>query len=200
MRWFRHGTDPDTLATDHGVSRATDYRYVGEVVEMLAAQAPDLHEVLETAAAHELPYLILDGKVVESDRVAEKAIGVSGKDIDAWHSGKAASHGGNIQALCDPTGFPLWISEVEPGSTHDLTAARAHVLGALYWATAHLGLPTLADSGYEGAGIGVLTPIKHPVNSTLAVDNRAYNSLLCGLRALGERGFALLTGRWRTPR
>ncbi len=40
-------------------------------------------------------------------------------------------------------------------------------------------------------------PIKCPPNSTLAIDNRAYNSLLRGVRALGERGFALLTQRWR---
>jgi hypothetical protein len=30
-----------------------------------------------------------------------------------------------------------------------------------------------------------------------AVDNRTYNTVLRGLRCLGERGFALLTGRWR---
>jgi hypothetical protein len=29
------------------------------------------------------------------------------------------------------------------------------------------------------------------------VDNRTYNALLRGLRSLGERGFAVLTGRWR---
>jgi hypothetical protein len=34
----------------------------------------------------------------------------------------------------------------------------------------------------------------------LDADTRAYNALLRGLRALGERGFALLTGRWRTLR
>jgi hypothetical protein len=34
----------------------------------------------------------------------------------------------------------------------------------------------------------------------LDVDNRAYNALLRGLRCLGERGFALLTGRRRTLR
>jgi hypothetical protein len=30
---------------------------------------------------------------------------------------------GNIQALSAPDGFQLWVSAVEPGSTHDLTAA-----------------------------------------------------------------------------
>jgi len=60
------------------------------------------------------------------------------------------------------------------------------------------GLPTLADSGYDGAGICVLNPIKTPADGqTLSTDNRTYNRLLRGLRALGERGFALFKGRWR---
>ena len=81
---------------------------------------------------------------------------------------------------------------------HDLTAAREHVLGALYWAYSHLDLPALADGGYEGAGIGVHTPIKQPAgDQVLDVDNRTYNALLRSLRCLGERGFAVLTGRWR---
>ncbi|MEV0082916.1 transposase family protein, partial [Saccharopolyspora sp. NPDC050642] len=101
----------------------------------------------------------------------------------------------------DPTGFPLWSSPVEPGSVHDLTTAENHVLGALYWAASRLDLPTLADGGFQGAGIGVHTPIKHHKSFTghpLEADNRTYNALLRGLRAQGERGFALLTERWRT--
>jgi hypothetical protein len=31
-----------------------------------------------------------------------------------------------------PDGFPLWTSEAEPGSLHDITAARIHALPALY--------------------------------------------------------------------
>src|SRR3954451_20387161 len=33
------------------------------------------------------------------------------------------AHGGNVQIIGDPTGFPVAVSGVEPGSTHDLTAA-----------------------------------------------------------------------------
>jgi hypothetical protein len=76
-------------------------------------------------------------------------------------AGKAHCHGGNIQAVTAPDGFPLWVSEVEPGSVHDLTAARARALPALYHAAA-TGLPTLADPGYEGAGIGILIPVRQP--------------------------------------
>jgi len=72
------------------------------------------------------------------------------------------------------------------------------VLGALY-AAASRGLPTLADPGYEGAGIGVHTPVKQPTDgSELDLNTRTRNMLLRSLRCLGERGFALLTGRWRT--
>jgi hypothetical protein len=44
-------------------------------------------------------------------------------------------------------------SGAEPGSVHDVTAARQHMLGALYWAASQLDLPTLADGGYDGSGI-----------------------------------------------
>ena len=121
-----------------------------------------------------------------------------GKTIDAWYSGKTHDFGGNIQALLRPDGLPIWISPVEPGSIHDLTAARDHVLGALY-AAASTGLPTLADPGYEGAGHGVHTPVKQPAEGTeLDINTRTHNALLRAVRCLGERGFALLTGRWRT--
>jgi hypothetical protein len=96
-----------------------------------------------------------------------------------------------------PDGFPLWVSQVEPGSVHDITAARAHALPALYPAAA-AGLPALADPGYEGAGIGILIPVKQPPGGRkLDVNTRIRNALQRSLRCLGERGFALLTGRWR---
>jgi hypothetical protein len=51
------------------------------------------------------------------------------------------------------------VSKVEPGSTHDITAARTHGLPALYPAAAG-GLPTLTDKGYAGAGIGIMVSTK----------------------------------------
>jgi hypothetical protein len=198
LRWFRDRTDPTALARDHDISRATAYRYIDEVIELLAAQAPDLHEALQRAKNDGLSHLITDGTIIESDRCKETTMSVKDEAIDLWYSGKAHTHGGNVQALFTPDGFPLWVSHVEPGSVHDLTAAREHVLGALYKAAAD-GLPTLADSGYEGAGIGVFTPVKQPSGGqVLDVDTRTYNMLLRALRCLGERGFALLTQRWRT--
>lgn len=198
LRWFRQNAEVTALARDHGVSRATGYRYLDEVIDVLADQAPDLHEALEKAKADGLAYVILDGKIFSADRCSEKTLSVKGKQIDLWYSGKAHEPGGNVQALSGPDGFPRWVADVEPGSTHDLTVAREHVLGALYWAYSQLDLPALADGGYEGAGIGVHTPIKQPAgDQVLDVDNRTYNTLLRGLRCIGERGFAVLTGRWR---
>jgi hypothetical protein len=198
VAWFRKREDIPVLGAGFGISRATAYRYHDEAVRVLAQQAPDLHEALEQAKKNGLTYVILDGKVFSSDRCLEKTTSVKGDQIDLWYSGKAHEHGGNIQALSAPNGTPLWVSDVLPGSVHDLTAARAQALGALYWAASHLDLPTLADNGYDGAGIGVHTPVKQPAgNQILDPDNRTRNALLRGLRCLGERGFAVLTGRWR---
>lgn len=97
-----------------------------------------------------------------------------------------------MQVIADPTGFSLWCSPVAPGSTHDRTAAREHCLAALH-PRAVAGLPTLADKGYQGAGIGVHHPI---TGHYLGVGNRADNALLTGMRAIGERAHALLTQRW----
>lgn len=178
LRWFRQHVEVLTLVRDHGISRATGYRYLDEVITVLAAHAPDLHDVLRKANTDDVTHLVLDGKLLCTDRLGEQTTSVHGEQIDAWYSGKHRGPGGNVHALMDPDGFPLWVSEVEPCSTHDITAARAHVLGALYWAYSHLGLPTPADGGYEGSGIGVFTPAKPTDGHALDVDNRTHNALL----------------------
>ena len=117
------------------------------------------------------------------------------------YSGKAHTHGGNIRAVLAPGGFPLWVCDGEPGSVHDLTAARIHALPALYRAAADL--PALADLGYDGAGIGIgiLIPVKQPTGAQdLAIGTRTRNAIQRSLRCQGERGFALLTGRWAALR
>lgn len=55
--------------------------------------------------------------------------------------------------LCHPHGFPVWVSPVEPGSTHDITSVRRHVFPVLNHAAATT-LPVLVDLGYRGADIG----------------------------------------------
>ena len=197
MRWFRDRVSPDALARDHGISRATAYRYLDEVIAVLADQAPDLRQALDRARDEGYSHVILDGTIISADRCREKTLSVQGELIDVWYSGKAHTHGGNIQAVTAPDRFPLWVSAAEPGSVHDITAARIHALPALYPAAA-TGLPALADPGYHGAGIGIHVPVKQPTQGRdLDIDTRTRNALLRSLRCLVERGFALVTGRWR---
>ena len=197
LTWFRDHTDIPKLGRGFGLSQATSYRYLDEVIEVLATQAPDLHQALERAKTDGLPHLILDGKIVNTDRVREKTTSKKGKEIDLWYAGKTRDFGANIQAIFAPNGFPLWLFEALPGSVHDLAAARRQVLEILRPYTKDM--PVLADPGYEGAGGGVLTPVKKPSDGRdLDIDARTYNALLRSLRCLGERGFALLTQRWRT--
>jgi hypothetical protein len=195
--WLRKREDVTVLAVGFGISRATGYRYRDEVVEVLAGQAPELAEALERVSGDGWSHVILDGKIVDTDRCRAKTVSRKGEVIDLWYSGKRHDFGGNIQAVMRPDGFPVWVGDVEPGSVHDLVCAQEHALGALY-AFAAKGLPTLADPGYEGTGIGIYTPFKQPADGGhLDVDNRTYNMLLRSLRGIGERGFALLVGRWR---
>jgi hypothetical protein len=198
LRWFRDRTRIDRLAADHAISRATAYRYVDEAVDVLSAQAPGLDEALRRALADGVPYVILDGKIFETDRLAETVTSAKGEEINAWHSGKKHRPGANVQAVMLPGGLPAWAGPAEPGHVHDITAARACALPALYFAAA-AGMPTLADGGYEGAGIGIHIPVKNPPGSQrLDPDTKTRNALLRGLRSQGERGFALLTQRWTT--
>ncbi len=196
--WFRERRDVALVGKGLGISQATAYRYLHEGIDVLAARAPDLHDALQRGHDEGWPYIILDGKIVDTDRLRVKTVSRKGKTIDAWYSGKTRDFGANIQALFRPDGLPVWLSPVEPGSTHDLTAAREHLTAAL-WAAAGKGMPTLADPGYDGAGHGIKTPVRQPTDgSALDINTRTRNLLLRSLRCLGERGFALLTGRWRT--
>ncbi|MZE54940.1 IS5/IS1182 family transposase, partial [Streptomyces sp. SID5770] len=105
-----------------------------------------------------------------------------------------------VQFLAAPDGTPLWLSDAEPGSVPDITAARTHCLPALYKAAAD-GLSTLADSGYQSAGIGIHHPFKKPRGSShlrFHPGTQTRNALLRGVRALGERAAAELKERWRT--
>lgn len=200
--WFRKQEDLTLLGAGFGISRATAYRYRDEGIAVLAAQAVDLHTALKRVADDGWSYVILDGKLFDCDRLAEPTVSVKGKTIDAWFSGKHRDFGANIQAVMRPDGLPIWTSTAMPGHLHDTSCARElGVTAALNWSATVLDLPALADSGYESTGHGIKTPVKQPTDGKpLAVDNRAYNRLLRGLRWQGERGFAILIGRWKTLR
>jgi hypothetical protein len=197
LAWFRDKGDIRRLGAGFGLSQATAYRYLGEVIDVLAAEAPGLREALERALEEGTPYVILDGKIVDADRCHEKTTSRKGAEIDLWYSGKRKDFGGNIQAVFYPDGRPMWVSDVLPGNVNDLAAARESVLAVIRPFAEKM--PVLADGGYEGAGHGVLTPMKKPAGmKELDINARTRNALIRSLRCLGERGFALLSQRWRT--
>ncbi|MEU1628102.1 transposase family protein [Streptomyces sp. NPDC020096] len=198
LRWFRERGCVPRLGRDAGISQATGYRYLHEGIGVLAAQAPDLYEVLKRCQDIGMSHLVLDGTLIECDRVA----GVRDSGNDRWFSQKHKAFGGNVRFVSEPDGTPLWVSAVEPGSVPDITAARVHALAALYKAAAE-DLPTLADKGYNGAGIGILVPVrrlKGRSEQALHVDVRMRNALIRHVRAQGERTAAELKERWRAPR
>jgi hypothetical protein len=182
-------------ARGSGISQATACRYKDEAAEVLAAKAPTLREALDKAAEQGLPYLILDGTLISPDRCADNKTSKKGKEIDKRYSGKAHEPAGNVQALTAPGGVPLRVSDVLPGSTRDLTAARGLVPPE---ARPHRkDLPVLADSGYEGAGAGVHVPVRKPARSELDTDTKTRNALPRSPRYQAERGFALMSQRRR---
>ncbi|MGW4795024.1 hypothetical protein ACWEPC_21705 [Nonomuraea sp. NPDC004297] len=89
LRWFRGEYYILKLGRDHRDSRATAYRYIAEEINVLAVQAPDLHEAPDRAQADGRAYVILDGTLISTDRCAEQTISVKGEPIDAWYSAKA---------------------------------------------------------------------------------------------------------------
>jgi hypothetical protein len=102
----RNGDTYTRLAAGFGIGLATVYRYIREAIDLLANQAPDLRQVVETAAR--FWYLILDGTLIRTNRVA---------DDRPYYSGKHKRHGVNVQILADPRGGLLWASPALPGST-----------------------------------------------------------------------------------
>src|ERR1700761_3464396 len=99
LAWFRDKGDIPRLGAGFGLSQSTAYRYLDEVIEVLADRAPGLQEQLERALAEGAPYLILDGKIVDTARCGDKPTSRKGKTTGLWYSGKTHDFGGNIQAL-----------------------------------------------------------------------------------------------------
>lgn len=189
LRWFIDGTRLAQLARDNQISVPTAYRYLHEGLTVLADHAPDLSTALERAAAAGYTHLNLDGTVIRTDRVA--APGPNGADL--WWSGKHKHHGGNVQVISAPDGWPLWVSPVRPGREHDTTCARTHGLtGALNRLAATLGIPTLTDLGYENAGDGFRHPVKKPQGGELHLEQQTFNKVIRGIHGVAERANALL--------
>ncbi|MFD0511740.1 HARBI1 family protein [Streptomyces aureus] len=189
LRWFIDGTRIAQLARDNGISVPTAYRYLHEGLTVLADHAPDLSTALEGAVAAGYTHLNLDGTVIRTDRVA--APGPNKADL--WWSGKHKHHGGNVQVISAPDGWPLWVAPVRPGREHDTTCARTHgLIDALNRLATTLDIPTLTDLGYENAGPGFRHPVKKPKGRELDLDSKTFNKVIRGIHGVAERANALL--------
>lgn len=206
LRWFLDAIRVTQLAVDHGIGKTTCYAYLHEGIDVLAACAPDLGQVLWEAhlAGHE--HVSIDGTLIETDRISEPGPTVrkgstSGRRVDLWWSGKHHRHGGNVQVVTVGDGWPVWTSPVCPGRVHDTKALRTHpgLREALAGWTRD-GLPVLGDLGYEGESGLVTTAVKSPAGGSLSDEQKDANKAHNRVRAVGERGNSLLKTTFKALR
>lgn len=190
LRWFLDNTRLRQLAADNVIGSSTVYDYLHEAIDVLAACAPDLHDALLAAKAAGVTHVNLDGTLIHTDRVAAR--GPNGADL--WWSGKHKDHGGNIQVLSYPDGFPCWTSEVRPGREHDTTCAKhaQDLLATLEFYEAEYHVPTLTDLGYIGLSTAIRHPHKKPKGAELTEQQITYNTVIRSVHAPSERANALL--------
>jgi len=67
---LRKGEPFTQVAGGFGVGTATAWRYVNETVALLAARAPKLRRAVRDAKKAGIPFAVLDGTPVKTDRVA----------------------------------------------------------------------------------------------------------------------------------
>jgi hypothetical protein len=76
--------------------------------------------------------------------------------------GKHDNHGGNVQVITVPDGWPIWTSDVRPGREHDTTAVRAHTEILPTLGDAADDLRALGDLGYEGESETITVAFRNP--------------------------------------
>lgn len=197
LRWFLDNTRMKQLAADNKISKSTGYDYLHEGIDVLAARAPGLTSALLAAKAAGYSHVTIDGTLVETDRCATPG---PTRGVDLWWSGKHHQHGGNVQVMTVPDGWPIWTSDVRPGREHDTTAVRTHpeILPAL--TDIRTDLRTLGDLGYEGEADTITVAFKTPTQGRLTTVQQMFNTAHKGVRAIGERGHALLKMTFRALR
>src|SRR4051794_16211511 len=143
VRAVRHRLPARCRRSEAGVSIATAYRYLHKALDVMAAHALGFDYVLDRA--HAAGLLRVPGRHAHSHRPGR------------WpHRPRSSpvvlrqhhAFGGNLQVVFDPTGGPLWVSEVRPGSTRDRnargTGAARAVRGLPGWATRATPAPASA--------------------------------------------------------
>jgi hypothetical protein len=103
--WFRERRDVALIGKGLGISQATAYRYLDEVIEVLADQAPDLHETLQRAHLEGWSYVNLDGKVVATSRLREKLKAARARPSTPGTRAKHTTSAATSKPSPDPTDY-----------------------------------------------------------------------------------------------
>jgi hypothetical protein len=197
LRWLLDGTRIAQLAADNTLSRSTGYTYLHEGLTVIAAHTTGLHSALLAAKMAGYSHVTIDGTLIETDpcRTPGPTPGV-----DLWWSGKHDNHGGNVQVITAPGGWPLWTSPVRPGREHDTTALRSHNILPLLTAWTDDHLRVLGDLGYEGEQTTITVAFKKPKNRACTTIEQQFNRAHNAVRAIGERGNSLLKTTFKALR
>jgi len=166
-----------------GVSTTTAWRRVNETVALLADRSPKLRKAARDAKKKGYPYVVVDGTLIEIDRVAADR---------PFYSGKHKKHGMNLQVVASPDGEILWVSGALPGHVHD---KRAEWIWGVLDELEAAGLIVLADKGYQGAAHAKV-PYK---GKNKPQPQKDANKAHAKLRAPGERANAQLKS-WKILR
>jgi len=207
LGWFLDDARMSGLARDNAICSSTAYAYRDEGIAVLAACRPWLHGALLAAKAAGWSHVIVDGTLISTDRNRHpRPHPRAGSVVVGQARGKHHHHGGNIQVVSAPDGWPLGTSPVRPGREHDTTtttttAARADpdLLARIAEWVSDGGL-SLADLGYEGEPDLFHIPAKKPTGGELTVDQQTYNAVHGALRCLGERANSLLKTTYKALR
>jgi hypothetical protein len=100
LRWFGDDAPIRQLATEAALPISTSYRYLHEAIDVIAEQAPDLHEVLDRAKREQWSQVTWDETLIAIDRINER----NEAGNHRWYSGKHKTQGGNVQIPADPGG------------------------------------------------------------------------------------------------
>jgi DDE superfamily endonuclease len=178
-----------TPAGDH-VSRTTVDRWLKDTIELLAARAPRLEQVLATITREGGSVVLLDGPLIPTQRQ-------TGLPMRRRWSAKHKRHGLLVIALTDVKGRLLWTTTARPARGSEITASRHDdLVGRLREA----GLAAIADLGFVGLDDdrrdpAVITGYKKPKGKKLPPAKKLVNQLIAAERAVCEHAFAHLKNR-----
>lgn len=174
------------LAASFGCSVSTAHSIITTGTGLLAERVPQRYARWLRAGAR-LPsevyrkgHVLIDGTFIHTQ--------------NAWLRGyfnhKHKDCGVVFLVVTTPDGVPVWFSEPQPGSVHDMTLLKdSGILPVLEVA----GVGVVADKGFQGLNPDLhLTPAKTPRGGRLTASEREYNRWVSRLRIPVETVFARL--------